>query len=309
MSVLVLADHSENILHTATASAVSAAANLGKDIDVLVAGAECQPVVNIATLLHGVRKILHADHPAYHGMLAEQIAPLLAGLGKNYRYIIAPATTTGKDILPRAAALLDAPQISDVMRIDNANTFVHPVYAGNALETVSCDNPMLLLTIRPTAFAPADQTGSAAVEKIAPAEISTLSQFVAMHRQPSLRPDLGDAGIVISGGRGLGSRENFEKLETLADKLGAAIGASRAAVDAGYAPNELQIGQTGRVVAPDLYIAVGISGAIQHLAGMKDSKIIVAINKDENAPIFEIADYALVDDLFNALPELEMALG
>ncbi len=309
MSVLILADHSQGKLSAATACTVTAARALSDQITLLITGHQCEPVAQQAACLTGVTKILVADDPAHAFPLAENIAPLLASLAADYRYILTPSTSMGKDILPRTAALLDCAQVSDVIRIESADTFMHPIYAGNALETVTTTDRITLLTIRPTAFAPAQAGGTAPIEALATATIDTHVSCIGTQTSAGERPDLTSARIVISGGRGIGSAENFAKLEQLADKLGAAVGASRAAVDAGYAPNDLQVGQTGKVVAPELYIAIGISGAIQHLAGMKDSKVIVAINKDENAPIFEIADYGLAADLFAVLPELEKAIS
>lgn len=310
MTILVIAEHNNQTLNPATLNTVAAATKLGGDIHVLVAGHNAGAAANEAATIAGVAKVLHADDAAYGHNLAENIAMLIAGMGKNYSHIAAPASFFGKNILPRAAALLDVSQITDVVGIESADTFVRPIYAGNALATVQISSTPILLTIRPTAFDPATQGGSASVESLASAGDTGLSSFIGQELTKSERPDLQTAKIVISGGRGLGSGENYEKfIIPVADKLGAATGASRAAVDAGYVPNDYQVGQTGKIVAPDLYIAVGISGAIQHLAGMKDSKVIVAINKDSEAPIFQIADYGLVADLFEALPALEKALG
>jgi len=308
MTVLILADHNNKSLNSATRNAVTAATQLGGDIHILVAGNNVGDVAKQAANLAGVSKVLHSDAPHYEWPLAENIAPLIASIGKNYTHIIATSTTTGKDIMPRAAALLDTIQISDIITILAPDTFRRPIYAGNAIETVKANTSTLVLTARQTAFAPATDGGSATVETLAPLADSGLSSFVELQATVSARPELTSARVVVSGGRAFGSAENFKKLEPLADKLGAAIGASRAAVDAGYVGNDYQVGQTGKVVAPELYIAIGISGAIQHLAGMKDSKIIVAINKDENAPIFELADYGLVADWETALPELEKLL-
>jgi len=309
MSILVLAEHDNAVLRPATLSTVAAAAALGDDIHLLVAGADCAAVAQEGAKIAGVTKVLHADAPIYGHDLAENLAPLLVKLAAGYSHILAAATTYGKNVMPRAAALLDVQQISDISGIESADTFVRPIYAGNAMATVQSGDAVKLITVRATAFeAAAAEGGSAAVESVEVTEDAGLSSFVGQELTKSERPELTTAGIVISGGRGMQSGENFAMLERVADKLGAAVGASRAAVDAGYVPNDYQVGQTGKVVAPDLYIAVGISGAIQHLAGMKDSKVIVAINKDEEAPIFQVADYGLVADLFQAVPELEAAL-
>lgn len=309
MTILILAEHNNTSLHASTRHAVTAASQMGGDIHVLVAGSGCNDAVRQAAKLAGVAKILVSDAPHYAHALSENIAPLVASIGKNYSHILATATTTGKDILPRVAALLDVAQVSDIIQVVSPDTFVHPIYAGNALETVQAKDTIKVITVRQTGFAPAAEDGSAAIETLAATPDAGLSSFVSATESKSERPELTSARIVVSGGRGFGSKENFKKLEVLADKLGAAIGASRAAVDAGYVPNDYQVGQTGKVVAPDLYIAIGISGAIQHLAGMKDSKVIVAINKDENAPIFELADYGLVADWESTLPQLEALLG
>jgi electron transfer flavoprotein alpha subunit len=307
--ILILAEHNNKALHPATAHAVTAAAAIGGDIHVLVAGSGCDAAAAQAAGLNGVGKVLVSDAAHYAWPLPENIAPLVASVAKNYTHVLATATTTAKDIMPRAAALLDVSQVSEIVQVVSPDTFVRPVYAGNALETVQSKDAIKIITLRQTAFAKAGEGGSAAIEKLAATADAGLSQFVSVTESKSERPELTAARIVVSGGRGLGSAENFKKLEALADKLGAAIGASRAAVDAGYVPNDYQVGQTGKVVAPDLYIAIGISGAIQHLAGMKDSKVIVAINKDENAPIFELADYGLVGDWQTVLPELEKLLS
>jgi electron transfer flavoprotein alpha subunit len=307
--ILILAEHNNKTLHAATGHAVTTAAQIGGEVHVLVAGSGCEAAAKQAAALKGVAKVLVADAPYYAWPLAENIAPLVASIGKNYSHILATATTTAKDILPRAAALLDVAQVSEIVRVVSPDTFVRPFYAGNALETVQAKDKVKVVTLRQTAFAPAEGGGNATTETIAATPDSGLSQFVSVQESKSERPELTSARIVVSGGRGFGSAENFKKLEALADRLGAAIGASRAAVDAGYVPNDYQVGQTGKVVAPDLYIAIGISGAIQHLAGMKDSKVIVAINKDENAPIFEIADYGLVAEWQAVLPALEALLG
>ncbi len=306
MSSLIYAEHDNNALKPATLNAVTAATQLGGDVTVLVAGHNCPQVADAAAQIAGVSKVLLADNTAYTNQLAEAVAPLLVSLAKDYGAIVAPATTTGKNILPRAAALLDVQMISDVIKIESADTFVRPIYAGNALATVQSKDALKVMTIRGTAFAPAAMTGgSASISAVdALAAASTLSSFVAQELSVSARPELTAARLIVSGGRALGSKENFKIIEDLADSIGAAVGASRAAVDAGYAPNDWQVGQTGKIVAPELYMAIGMSGAIQHLAGMKDSKVIVAINKDPDAPIFGVADYGLVADLFTAVPEL-----
>ncbi len=309
MSVLIFAEHNNQSLHPSTRHAVTAALELGGEIHILVAGSNASSVSNEAAKIAGVKKILYSDAPHYSYPLAENMAPLLASVAKNYSHIIATATTTGKDIMPRLAALLDMSQVSEIIKIISPDTFVRPIYAGNALETVQSDDEIKIITLRQTAFAPAPDGSNAVVESLAAFPAGELSSFVELKENKSERPELTSARIVVSGGRGFGSAENFKKLEKLASILGAGIGASRAAVDAGYVPNDYQVGQTGKVVAPDLYIAIGISGAIQHLAGMKDSKVIVAINKDENAPIFEIADYGLVAQWQDALPELEKLLS
>jgi len=309
MAVLIVADHNNQALSDAVAKTVTAAKKIGGDIDVLVAGSNAGAAAAEASKLSGVRKVLHADDPAYEKLLAEPLAALVAAQAGPYDVIAAPATANGKNTMPRAAALLDVMQISDVVAVESADTFVRPIYAGNALATVQSTDRKKVLTIRGASFRAAEMTGSAPIEKIGAAGNPGISTFVGDQIAKSERPELTAAKVVISGGRALGSNENFEKLiYPIADKIGAAVGASRAAVDAGYMPNDHQVGQTGKVVAPDLYIAVGISGAIQHLAGMKDSKIIVAINKDEEAPIFQVADYGLVGDLFKILPELKDAL-
>lgn len=310
MAILVIAEHDNAALAAVTAPVVAAAAKLGGDIHVLVAGSGSAPAAASAAQLAGVSKVLHADDAAYAQPLAENLAALIAKIGAGgYSHILAPASFFGKNVMPRAAALLGVQQISDITAIESADTFVRPVYAGNAFATVQSGDAIKVVTVRPTAFDAAGTGGNAPVESIAGAGDTGLTSFVGREITKSERPDLGTAKIVISGGRGLGSGENFTKyIEPVADKLGAAIGASRAAVDAGYVPNDYQVGQTGKIVAPTLYIAVGISGAIQHLAGMKDSKVIVAINKDGEAPIFQVADYGLVGDLFEVLPALEKAL-
>jgi electron transfer flavoprotein alpha subunit len=310
MATLVVAEHDNKALKSATLHAVAAAQKLGSDITILVLGAGARAAAEEAAKLPGVAKVLLADAPEFEHGLAENLAPVLAELGKGYGHVLAGATTYGKNLLPRAAALMDVQQISDIIAIEGPDTFVRPIYAGNALATVKSSDPVKVITVRTTAFEAVPTTGgSAAIETIGGKGDSGLTSFVGQELTKNERPELTSARIVISGGRGMQNKENFQLLERLADRLGAAVGASRAAVDSGYAPNDYQVGQTGKVVAPDLYIAVGISGAIQHLAGMKDSKVIVAINKDEEAPIFQVADYGLVADLFQAVPEFEKALG
>lgn len=305
MSILVIAEHDNKDLAPPTLNTVTAAAAIGGDITVLVAGSGCDAVAEAAAKIEGVDKVLCADDAAYEHPLAENLAQLIADNAEGYSHVLAPASFFGKNVLPRAAALKDVQQISDITDIESADTFIRPIYAGNAMETVKTAQEQNFITIRPTSFdAAAAEGGSASVETIDSAGDTGLSKFVKEELTESERPELGTADIIVSGGRGVGSKENFKIIEDLADKLGAAIGASRAAVDAGYVPNDYQVGQTGKVVAPQLYIAAGISGAIQHLAGMKDSKVIVAINKDEEAPIFQVADYGLVADLFSAVPEL-----
>ncbi len=309
MSILVVADHDNTELKPATLVVVAAAEAIGGDIDVLVAGEGCAAVAEAASKVAGVAKVLCADNAAYANQLAENVAPLVAELGANYSHILTAHTTVGKNFLPRVAALLDVAQISDIQGVESADTFQRPIYAGNAVATVKSNDAIKVISVRGTAFdGVAAEGGSAAVEAVGSAHDAGVSSFVGEEIAKSERPELTAASVIISGGRGMGSSENFALLDGIADKLGAAIGASRAAVDAGFVPNDMQVGQTGKIVAPELYIAVGISGAIQHLAGMKDSKVIVAINKDEDAPIFQVADYGLVADLFNALPELEAAL-
>ncbi len=308
MSTLVIAEHDNQVLKAATLNTVTAAAQLG-DVAVLVAGSGCGAVAETAAKIAGVAKVLVADAPAYAHPLAESMAPLVVGLAAGYGHLLAPAMTNGKNLMPRVAALLDVAMLSDISGVENENTFVRPIYAGNAMATVESSDAIKVITVRGTGFdAAADEGGSAAIEEVSASEDSQLSSFVGQELTKSERPELTSARVVISGGRGMGNGENFALLEEVADKLGAAVGASRAAVDAGFVPNDYQVGQTGKVVAPDLYIAVGISGAIQHLAGMKDSKVIVAINKDEEAPIFQVADYGLVADLFKAVPELSAEL-
>ena len=309
MSVLVVAEHNNVQLNAATLSTIAAAALLG-EVTVLVTGHNCQAVAVAAGLTEKVVKVLLAEDAAYEHGLAEPLSLLVAEQAKKFAAVLAPATTFGKNVMPRVAALLDVAQISEIIAVKSADTFVRPIYAGNALATVKSSDPIKVITVRATGFdAVKSEGGSASVEKIQAAENPGKSKFLDQQLSKSERPELTSARIVVSGGRGMGSGDNFKLIEAVADKLGAAVGASRAAVDSGYAPNDFQVGQTGKIVAPDLYVAVGISGAIQHLAGMKDSKVIVAINKDEEAPIFQVADYGLVADLFQALPELANELG
>ncbi len=309
MSILVIAEHDNAVLKAATLNTITAAAQLGDDVQVLVAGHSCGAVVQATAQVAGVKKVLVADAPYYANQLAENLAALVVGLASGYSHILAPATAAGKNTLPRIAALLDVAQVSEVIKIESADTFVRPIYAGNVLATVQSKDAIKVLTVRGTAFPAAAATGgSASVETVTPAADAGISRFVSQQLTKSDRPELTAARIIISGGRGMGNGDNFKLLEDVADKLNAAVGASRAAVDAGFVPNDYQVGQTGKVVAPEMYIAVGISGAIQHLAGMKDSKVIVAINKDEEAPIFQVADYGLVADLFVAVPELSNEL-
>lgn len=310
MAILVVAEHDNKNLIASTLNTVSAAKQMGNDVHMLVAGADIDAVAEQAGQIDGISKVFKSDNADFEHHLAENIADLIKNMADGYSHIVAPASFFGKNVMPRVAALLDKPQISEITAVDNANTFQRPVYAGNAIQTVQCDESPLVVTVRPTAFdACAATGGSAAVEEISSDTTASPSSFVGRELTESERPDLATATVVISGGRGVASAENFETyIMPTADKLGAAIGASRAAVDAGYMPNDYQVGQTGKVVAPNLYIAVGISGAIQHLAGMKDSKVIVAINKDEEAPIFQVADYGLVGDLFDIMPKLEQAL-
>ena len=309
MAALVLAEHDNKSLKDATLVAVTAAKALGGDVDVLVAGAGCQAVADAAAKVAGVRKVLLVDDAAYEHPLAETLSALLIKLAAAYDAVLAPATTTGKNVMPRLAAKLDVAQLSDITAVISPDTFERPIYAGNAIATVQSSDKIKVITVRGTAFDKAKaEGGAAAIEKIDGAGNPALSKFLGQELSKSERPELTSAKIIVSGGRGMGSSENFKLIEAVADKLNAAVGASRAAVDAGFVPNDYQVGQTGKIVAPQLYIAVGISGAIQHLAGMKDSKVIVAINKDEEAPIFQVADYGLVADLFKALPELAEAL-
>jgi electron transfer flavoprotein alpha subunit len=310
MATLLVAEHDNKTLKDATTKALTAAKGLGgTGVDVLIAGKDCKGAADAAAKLDSVRKVLVADAPIYEHQLAEPLAALVVSLAPKYDAIIAPATTTGKNVMPRVAALLDVMQISDITKVVAPDTFERPIYAGNAIQTVKSSDAKKVITVRTSTFQSAGAGGSARVENVAAAADPNLSSFVGEQLSKSDRPELTSAKIIISGGRAMQSRENFTKyIEPVADKLGAAVGASRAAVDAGYAPNDWQVGQTGKVVAPELYIAVGISGAIQHLAGMKDSKVIVAINKDEEAPIFQVADYGLVADLYQALPELSAEL-
>lgn len=309
MSILVIAEHDNQSLKPATLNAVTAAQQLGAELEILVVGANCQAVAQAAAAIAGVSKVKVADNVAYEHQLAENVSQLVAKLAPAYSHVLAPATTTWKDTLPRVAALLDMNMLGDVLAVVSADTFKRPIYAGNAIATVQSSDAIKLITVRGTAFdAAAAVGGSATIEAVTDVLVAEKTQFVGEEIVKSDRPELTAAKIVVSGGRGVGSAENFGIIYSLADKLGAAVGASRAAVDAGYVPNDMQVGQTGKVVAPQLYIAVGISGAIQHLAGMKDSKVIVAINKDPDAPIFQVADYGLVGDLFSVVPELTAKL-
>ena len=309
MSILVIAEHDNNDLKEATLNTVTAAMEIGEEVNLLVAGLNCSQVATEAASIQGLNKILLADSALYKNFLAENIGLLVSNIGKDYSHILAPATSNGKNFMPRVAALLDVAQISDISAIVNSDTFERPIYAGNCIATVQSLDPIKVVTVRTTGFdACVKEGGSVEVENITLEHDASVSKFIKEEIAKSDRPELTAADVVISGGRGMQNGENFKLLNGIADKLGAAIGASRAAVDSGFVPNDMQVGQTGKIVAPDLYIAVGISGAIQHLAGMKDSKVIVAINKDEEAPIFEVADYGLVADLFDALPELEAKL-
>ena len=309
MTTLVIAEHDNESIKSATRNTITAAAELGAEITLLVVGTDCQAAANEAASIAGVAKVLVADSAVYAHQLPEAVAPLIAQVASNFTHILAPATTTGKNLMPRVAALLDVAQISDIVTIKSTDTFVRPIYAGSALATVQSGDAIKVITVRTTAYAEAEaEGGSASVDTVDTVIEQSVASFVSEELSVSERPSLSAASIIISGGSGMQSGDNFVLLEKVADKLGAGIGASRAAVDAGFVPNDYQVGQTGKIVAPDLYIAVGISGAIQHLAGMKDSKVIVAINKDEEAPIFQVADYGLVADLFVALPELEAAL-
>jgi electron transfer flavoprotein alpha subunit len=310
MAILVVAEHDNQGLKPATLNTVAAAQAIGDDVHILVAGKDARSAAEVAAKIGGVSKVLLADDATLDHGLAENLAPLIVKLAAGYSHVLAPATTSGKNVMPRVAALLDVMQVSDISAVVSPDTFVRPIYAGNALATVQSKDKVKIVTVRATGFpAAAAEGGSAAIEAVPAAGAVGLSEFVGAELSKSERPELTSARIVISGGRGMQSGDNFHLLEKVADKLGAAVGASRAAVDAGFVPNDYQVGQTGKIVAPELYIAVGISGAIQHLAGMKDSKVIVAINKDEEAPIFQIADYGLVGDLFKIIPELEAELG
>ena len=310
MSVLVIAEHDNQSVKSATLNTVAAAAKIGGDIVVLVAGSNCGAAAKAAAAIAGVKKVLVVDAPHYKDQLAENIAPLVGGLAGGYTHVLLPANSFGKNLAPRVAALLDLAQISDIVSVVSADTFVRPIYAGNALATVQSKDRIKIITVRTTGFdAVPASGGSGAVETLQAGPDSGLSSVVGRALTKSERPELTSARVVVSGGRGMGSGDNFKVLEPLADKLGAAMGASRAAVDAGFVPNDWQVGQTGKIVAPELYIAVGISGAIQHLAGMKDSRVIVAINKDEEAPIFQVADYGIIGDLFKIVPELVKELG
>ena len=310
MSILVIVEHDNGTVNAATLNTVAAAQAIGGDIDALVSGHNCSKAAAAAAAISGISKVIVSDATENANGLAENIAPLIAGIAHSYSHILAPATTYGKNILPRVAALSDTAQISDIIAVIDKDTFQRPIYAGNALATVRSGDALKIITVRSTAFeAVADTGGTATIEQIDAAGDAGLSSFEKSELSKSERPELTSAGIVVSGGRGMQDGSNFGMLEKIADKLGAAVGASRAAVDAGFVPNDYQVGQTGKVVAPDLYMAVGISGAIQHLAGMKDSKVIVAINKDDEAPIFQVADYGLVADLFDAVPELDSELG
>jgi electron transfer flavoprotein alpha subunit len=309
MSILVVVEHDNQAVNAATLNTLAAARQIGGDIHLLVAGVNCADVAKAAAALEGADKVLCADSPEYGHSLAENLAPLVSGMAGNYSHILAPATTFGKNVMPRIAALCDVPQISDIIEVIDGDTFKRPIYAGNALATVKSSDGLKIITVRSTAFeAMAASGGSAAVEAVSATGDQGLSAYDKSELSSSERPELTSASIVVSGGRGMQDGANFAMLESVADKLGAAVGASRAAVDAGFVPNDYQVGQTGKVVAPDLYMAVGISGAIQHLAGMKDSKVIVAINKDEEAPIFQVADYGLVADLFDAVPAFDKEL-
>ena len=308
MNILVIAEHNNSELAPVTASVVAAAAKIGGDITLLVAGKSVDSVVASAAQLTGVAKVLHCSGDQYEHALAENLATLVVSIASQFSHILAPATTSGKNFMPRVAAVLDVEQISEIISVESVDTFKRPIYAGNAIATVQSSDAIKVMTVRGTAFDAVGNDGQAAIEVLEGLSDFSLSQFFGEELAVSDRPELTAAGIVISGGRGMQNGDNFELLYKVADKLGAAVGASRAAVDEGFVPNDMQVGQTGKIVAPELYVAVGISGQIQHLAGMKDSKVIVAINKDEEAPIFQVADYGLVADLFDALPELEAAL-
>jgi electron transfer flavoprotein alpha subunit len=309
MSILIIADHDNASIKPALLNTVAAAQKIGGDIDILVAGHECTGAAKAAAAIPGVKTVRVADAPHYGHPFAESLCTLIVSVAKGYSHVLASSTSSGKNVLPRVAALLDVAQISDIIRVESADTFVRPIYAGNALATVQSGDAVKVITVRSTGFDAAPASGgSAAIEAVAAAADSGLSSLIGEELTKSERPELTSARAIVSGGRGMGNGENFKILEALADKLGAAVGASRAAVDSGFVPNDYQVGQTGKIVAPELYIAVGISGAIQHLAGMKDSKVIVAINKDAEAPIFQVADYGLVADLFQAVPELTAQL-
>ena len=309
MSILLIAEHDNTNIKNPTLSTIKAAGEIGGEVDLLVVGENCSDAADHATSIHGINKVLLADNPVYANFLAENISLLVADLAEGYDYVLAAATTNGKNILPRVAALIDTQMISDIISVESSDTFKRPIYAGNVIATVQSTDAKKVITVRATAFESVE-VGNASVEKVAVDKVfdAGVSSFLSEEIAESDRPELTAANIVISGGRGMQNGDNFKLIESIADKLNAAMGASRAAVDAGFVPNDMQVGQTGKIVAPDLYIAVGISGAIQHLAGMKDSKIIVAINKDEDAPIFQVADYGLVADLFDALPALESQL-
>jgi electron transfer flavoprotein alpha subunit len=310
MRILVVAEHDNAALKPAVLNTITAAQKIGGDIDVLVAGHNCAGAAKCAAQIPGAKKVLVADAAQYAHPLAENLAALIVSVAKGYTHVLAPATSFGKNVMPRVAALLDVAQVSDIVKVESPDTFMRPIYAGNALATVQSGDVLKVITVRSTGFDPAAATGgSAAVENLPAVADTGLARLVGQELTKSARPELTAARVIVSGGRGMGSGENFRILEALADKLGAAVGASRAAVDSGFVPNDYQVGQTGKIVAPELYIAVGISGAIQHLAGMKDSKVIVAINKDAEAPIFQVADYGLVADLFQAVPELTAQLG
>jgi electron transfer flavoprotein alpha subunit len=308
MAILLYAEHDNILLKSETHKLVHAATQMGTELHVLVAGENCSGVAEKAAAIAGVSKVLLADNAVYAHQLAENIADLVVELGKGYSHVLCSATTTGKNFMPRVAAMLDVAQISDIIKVESADTFARPIYAGNAIATVQSSDAIKVITVRTAAFDAAAEGNDAPIENVSFVKVLDKSSFVAAELTVSERPELTAASIIISGGRGMQNGDNFKLLDGIADKLGAAVGASRAAVDAGFVPNDMQVGQTGKIVAPQLYIAVGISGAIQHLAGMKDSKVIVAINKDEEAPIFQIADYGLVGDLFEVLPELEAAL-
>ena len=310
MATLIIAEHDNAAIKPALLNAVSAALGIGGDIDILVAGHQCAGAAKAAAAIPGIRKVLNADAPHYAHALAENLSTLIASIARNYSHVLAPATSAGKNVLPRVAALLDVAQISEIVKVESPDTFVRPIYAGSALATVQSGDAIKVITVRSTGFdAAAASGGSATIENLGAGPDSGLSSMIGQELTKSARPELTAARVIVSGGRGMGNGENFKLLEALADKLGAAVGASRAAVDSGFVPNDYQVGQTGKIVAPELYVAVGISGAIQHLAGMKDSKVIVAINKDAEAPIFQVADYGLVADLFEAVPELTTALA